>query len=121
MVKAAVIEEGKVDAAFVKSLRGKLQVDQETFAHLLGMKGRTVSRWENEDVSPDVLSVERIVRLKEVADLLLAFKQPASAVNWLRRPQQELEGVPPIDLLGSEYATKVLKKLIQQAAEGTYS
>ena len=47
--------------------------------------------------------------------------QPASAVNWLRRPQQELEGVPPVDLLGSEYATKILKKLIQQAVEGTYS
>ena len=116
--KNAVIEPDTVDVDFIKNLRTMLKLDQETFAHLLGVRVRTVSRWETEESNPDDLATVKLIRLNEIANMLLKIMSPSGASNWLQRPLNELEGVAPLDLLGSEYAMKALKRLIRQAVEG---
>jgi len=49
----------------IKYLRLRMNLGQEDFAHLLGVKLQTVSRWELGKGNPGLRATREIIKLKE--------------------------------------------------------
>lgn len=58
---------GKMTATEIKQLRQAFGLSQERFAHLLGVSGYTVQRWEAARYQPSPLAVEKLKDLKRKA------------------------------------------------------
>ena len=50
------MEQSRMDADRIKTLRQRMQLTQEDFAHLIGVTFSTVNRWENGKSSPSKLA-----------------------------------------------------------------
>ncbi|MDE2001586.1 MAG: hypothetical protein KGI60_03435 [Patescibacteria group bacterium] len=67
------------------------------------------------------LKTARRGRLIKVVEALLEFKTDEQAAKWLLKKNRFCHDLQPIDLIGSEYATRELLKIIEQARDGVYS
>jgi uncharacterized protein (DUF2384 family) len=61
-----------------------------------------------------LLGVDRVTRKLEKAG------EPADIAAWLEKPNPDLRGYPPVDLLGSAYATEELIDRIEEWGQGAY-
>ena len=110
-------EKDKISGKYIKELREKrLNLTQEKFAQFLGISLRTVSRWEQEESSPEPYLEEKLIRLRKIADKLVKMKGK-NITEWLQTPRREFHGQPPIDLIGSEFGYSELSHAIQEWAE----
>ena len=116
-----ITEPIEVNPKIIKLLRKKLlNASQEEFAFLLAKTGMDVSRWERGVSKPREITKERITRLFRVAAALSSGYSPRAALKWLKTSHKELDGFPPYDLLGSQFATNQLFKLIDSLQDGAY-
>jgi hypothetical protein len=103
------------DAALVASqVRSWLPgVPKSAIAELLDVDVRTLSRWERRAAPPP----HRLALVGKLLAVLRHSWTPPGAVAWFHRPQFDLEGRRPIDLLGRPEAAPALIA----AARGTRS
>jgi transcriptional regulator with XRE-family HTH domain len=108
----------KVAARDVAELRKKLQLSQEGFGRLVEVATRTVARWEAAEAEPEPFLVRRLRGIEKVVQRLEKAGDPQAIVQWLEKPASEFDGYRPVDLLGSDWATKQLLDRLDEWAEG---
>lgn len=54
-----------MDADRIRSLRHRMQLTQEDFAHLIGVTFSTVNRWENGKSTPNRIASRLLVGLEK--------------------------------------------------------
>lgn len=94
-------------------VRTLLHLSQERFARLLDVSSRTVVRWEKGDGQPDPYMQKKLHRLEQVVNKVSKNGEPHVILKWLEKPDSDLRGYAPLDLLGSNYATEVLLERIE--------
>jgi uncharacterized protein (DUF2384 family) len=92
--------EGRVsDMTMVQDILQTNLVDSVDIAHVLDTTARSVTRWQQGEVSPRRDAVDRLLELKAVLDLASAVMRPESAKLWLRSPVPALDYERPLDLV----------------------
>jgi putative toxin-antitoxin system antitoxin component (TIGR02293 family) len=86
-------------------------VDSVDIAHVLGTTARSVTRWQQGEVSPRRDAVDRLLELKAVLDLAGEVMRPESAKLWLRSPVPALGYERPLDLVQSGQFRRVVASL----------
>ena len=89
------------------SLRKKLGLSQERFARLLSVSISTVVRAEKSGRIPCGRE-KTIANLSKVVKKLEKAGEPEEIAYWLTKPNPDLRGYQPIDLIRSGYATEEL-------------
>ncbi len=110
----------RIDANWILELRKRFQLSQEGFARLLDVSTRTVARWEKGDGGPDLYMEKKLRGVDRVTRKLWGAGKPADIAAWLEKPDPDLRGYPPLDLLGSAYATEELIGRIEEWGQGAY-
>lgn len=82
----------------VKALREGLGLTQEELARLIGVSGRTVSRWETGDSEPTALALKGIRRWQRVLARLQEIFKPEAVPRWLHLPNESLGGKTPFEV-----------------------
>ncbi|HHQ49277.1 MAG TPA: helix-turn-helix domain-containing protein [Acidobacteria bacterium] len=101
-----------------RRLRAFLGLTQEELAHLLGVRVRTVARWESGATEPNAAAREKMEYLEQLAATLETVMERHHVARWLETPNPELLGQPPIDLVQSRYGRRVLEQEIERAQWG---
>lgn len=86
----------------------------------LDARAREVAQKVNNSLNSKkgILEGEREARLAKVAVVLCEFKSVKQATKWLLKKDPMFGGLPPLDLVGSEYATKYLLAVIKRIRDG---
>jgi putative toxin-antitoxin system antitoxin component (TIGR02293 family) len=94
-------------------LRKEVKCSQEQLARLIGVSVKTISRWEQEESRPSLLARQRIVEIQRVLQKAKELFKPGKAGEWLRTPNEILDGRTPLEELtqGSEGINRVLNLL----------
>ena len=77
--RANMLNEERDYAALVKSLRQRLGLTQEQFAHRLGVTFASVNRWENGQVKPSPLARQKLEALDRQTTPARLAKQRGSS------------------------------------------
>lgn len=110
----------RIDAQEILSLRKRLHLSQEAFARLLDASTRSVARWEKGDAHPEPYMQKKLLGIDRVVHTLQKAGDPEHIKAWLETPDPDLRGYPPVDLLGSAYATEELVGRIEEWGQGAY-
>ncbi len=114
-----MVEKIKIDRERIKRLRAeRLELSQEKFARLLQVSVTTVSRWERGKAKPDAHLEARLRRIEHVAEQVEQAMPGWRLAKWLERPNRDLKGMPPIDLIGSDYGALALDEFIESMKQG---
>jgi len=94
-----------------------LDVPQTRLADLLGVSPRTFQRWisEKDAVAPEGEDARRIRVVARIANHLRHVLTGPGVVQWLERPNRELQGARPLDALEDPTAAAQLMTLAASA------
>jgi transcriptional regulator with XRE-family HTH domain len=95
------------------SIREKSGIKSREVAQLLSTTPQTVSRWQSGQATPQPKSLERLLTLEWLADLLSQFYAPDEARLWLFSPHSLLGGSRPADLIAEGRTSEVLRLIDQ--------
>jgi putative transcriptional regulator len=59
------LEQSRMDADRIRTLRQRMQLTQEDFAHLIGVTFSTVNRWENGKSTPNRIASRLLIGLEK--------------------------------------------------------
>jgi DNA-binding transcriptional regulator YiaG len=59
------LESSRMDAERIRTLRQRMQLTQEDFAHLIGVTFSTVNRWENGKSTPNRIAARLLAGLEK--------------------------------------------------------
>jgi putative toxin-antitoxin system antitoxin component (TIGR02293 family) len=103
----ALVEGGALDAAELY----RLVVPRRTLSHRRSRGGRLTP--------PESDRVARVARAVALAQGTLGT--PAKAHAWLRRPNRELGGAEPLDLLVTDQGARTVEAVLDRLAYGVYA
>ena len=103
----ALVEGGALDAAELY----RLVVPRRTLSHRRSRGGRLTP--------PESDRVARVARAVALAQETLGT--PAKAHAWLRRPNRELGGAEPLDLLVTDQGARTVEAVLDRLAYGVYA
>jgi uncharacterized protein (DUF2384 family) len=92
-------------------------VDSVDIAHVLDTTARSVTRWQQGEVTPRRDAVDRLLELKAVLELASKVMPRESARLWLRSPVAALDYERPLDLVRRGKFRRVVASL-NALAEG---
>lgn len=97
----------------IHDLRMKFGCSQEIMGHIIGVTGRTISRWEDEQHEPHDLARRQVKELYKVLEKMNGIIKPGTEKEWLNAPNQALENKKPLELIeqGPEGLREVLRLL----------
>jgi len=116
-VDLAEIVEKRLPVAVIKALvrsglsdaeAYRLIVPRRTLAHRVA-KHQPLSREESD-------KAVRIARVTSFAEQV--FGEPQRAWRWLRKPKQQFQGKPPIEMLATEAGARLVEELITKVDDG---
>lgn len=99
-------------------LRRLLRLTQEDFARLLGVRVRTVVRWEVGGTRPTPATREKLEYLLRLSKTLGKLIGRQHIVLWLTTPNAEFLDQPPLDLVQSQYGRRVLEQEVERSRLG---
>lgn len=103
----------------IRLIQHAYQIPDKTFAHLIGISDKTLSRIKNSDAKLSSLSGDRLYRLKKVWQLAnKVLENTENALVWLRRAQPGLNNQAPLDLLDTEPGYEQVQTLLNQIEFG---
>lgn len=103
----------------IDTIREMGGINSREVAQLLETTPQTVSRWQTGKASPHPRSLDRLLKLEWIAQLLSEFYTPEEARLWLFSPHRLLDGRRPADLISEDRTDDVLT-LIDQLQSGAY-
>jgi len=108
------VDQKKI-GSFLKELRKEKEITQEQFAEILGVSGRTVSRWETGNNMPDI---SLLVNIAEYFDVSIP-----EIINGERKSENMNEEVREVAETLSDYANvekeTIIKDIRMQSILGT--
>ena len=90
------------------SIRESGGIRDREIAQLLETTPETVSRWRIGRSTPQLKSLDRLLRLEWLAGQLARVYPPADARVWLFSPHSDLDGERPVDLIVEDRMDEVL-------------
>ena len=99
-------------------LRRFLQLTQEDYARLLGVRVRTVVRWEVGATVPNPATREKLEYLLRLSKSLGKLIEKKHIAQWMTTPNPEFLDQPPLDLVQSEYGRRVLEQEVERSEWG---
>ena len=93
--------------SFLKELRKEKKITQETFAEILQVSGRTVSRWETGSNMPDISLLVKIAEFFDVSILEI--------INGERKSESMEKEVKEVAEAMSDYVTAEKELLLKRA------
>ncbi|PAX06710.1 antitoxin Xre/MbcA/ParS toxin-binding domain-containing protein [Sphingomonas lenta] len=105
----------------VSALRAVADGKVVTIADLVGIVGtrRTLDRRLADDARLSLDESDRLARFAEVLALATqVFGDRAYAMEWLRAPQFDFDGTPPIELMRSYSGSELVINLLQRFRHG---
>ena len=103
----ALVEGGALDAAELY----RLVLPRRTLSHRRAQGGRLTPAESDR--------VARVARAVALAQETLG--NPVKARVWLRRPNRELGGTPPLDLLATDQGARTVEAVLDRLAYGVYA
>lgn len=103
----------------IDTIRQRGGINSREVAQLLETTPQTVSRWQTGKSSPHPRSLDRLLKLEWIAELLSEFYNPEEARLWLFSPHRQLDGERPADRISEDRTDEVLL-LIDQLQSGAY-
>ncbi len=91
--------------SFLKELRKEKGITQEQFAEVLGVSGRTVSRWETGSNMPDI---SLLISIAEYFDVSIP-----EIINGERKSENMNEEIKEVAVTMSDYATTEKETIIK--------
>jgi len=97
----------------VTNLRKKFNCSQTRWARMIGISGKTVSRWETNKSSPSALASNKIKEFEKVINKMKGVIKKGKENEWLNTPNDELNNDTPLEtfLKGSEGVQEVIDLL----------
>lgn len=97
----------------VTTLRKKYNCSQARWARMIGISGKTVSRWETNKSSPSALASNKIKEFEKVINKMKGVIKKGKENEWLNAPNDELNNDTPLEtfLKGSEGVQEVIDLL----------
>ena len=95
--------------------RKKLHISQEELGARLGVSRQAVSKWENDQTSPDSL---KMIRLAEVLDTDIEYLTTGRR-NYGRRPPVVLKTVETVEKVIEKPVVRVVEKVVEKPVEKT--
>lgn len=80
-------------------LSRELALDSQTLALVLGMTDLMLDRWQRGSAQPTDASLQRLDWVTRLHRKLYSLFQPHQALEWLRRPNEQLHYQAPADVL----------------------
>jgi putative toxin-antitoxin system antitoxin component (TIGR02293 family) len=101
-------------------LRDRLDVTEARLAGVVGIKMRTLARRKIEGrFTPE--ESDRIHRLSGLMDRTAEFfRSEEKAAGWLKAPQYDFNGIPPLDYADTEVGTKEVFHLLGRLEHGVF-
>jgi putative toxin-antitoxin system antitoxin component (TIGR02293 family) len=106
-VLEALVRRGELTAQEVE----KYIIPRRTLAHRKRRR-QPLSREESDKLA-------RVARIFAVA--LDTFQDRQKAAAWMRRPNRELQGAAPVQLLDTDSGARVLEQTLERIAHGIFS
>lgn len=99
----------------IHDLRMKFGCSQEIMGHIIGVTGRTISRWEVEQSEPHNLARQQIRELHKVLEKMKGIFKPGMEKEWLNTPNKALQNKTPLKVIeqGPEGLREVIRLLDQ--------
>ena len=97
----------------VTNLRKKYNCSQALWARMIGISGKTVSRWETNKSSPSSLASNKIKEFEKVINKMKGVIKKGKESEWLNTPNDELNNDTPLEtiLKGPEGVQEVIDLL----------
>ncbi|MCX7961579.1 MAG: DUF2384 domain-containing protein [Burkholderiales bacterium] len=105
-----------------EALKDGIAVADKSFAELIGISAKTLSRARAGKARLDPVASDRLFRLARIVALaaeVLEGEEPA--VRWLKRPQPGLGGRTPLSLLVTDAGRDEVEKLLLRLEHGVYT
>lgn len=105
-----------------EALKGGLALADRSFAELIGISEKTLSRARAGKGRLDPVASDRLFRLARILALateVLEGEEPA--VRWLKRPQPALGGRSPLSLLVTDAGRDEVERLLLRIEHGVYT
>ena len=99
----------------IRTLRKNAGLSQEALAEKLGVSRQAVSKWENDQTSPDSL---KMIRLAEVLDTDIEYLTTGRR-NYGRRPPVVLKTVETVEKVVEKPVVQVVEKVVEKPVEKT--
>ena len=99
----------------IASVRKAAGLTQEQLGELVGVSRQAVSKWENDQTSPDSL---KMIRLAEVLDTDIEYLTTGRR-NYGRRPPVVLKTVETVEKVIEKPVVRVVEKVVEKPVEKT--
>ncbi len=104
-----------------EQLRTRLDLSEAQLVALLGLAPRTFARRKAQGQPLDPATSDRLYRLAKLeARAVEVFDDPATALDWLKRPNRAL-GETPLHLLDTEAGADMVERVLTRIEHGVYS
>jgi putative toxin-antitoxin system antitoxin component (TIGR02293 family) len=117
LARTREVESGLPASALRELVDGKAVI----MADLVGIVGsrRTLDRRLANETPLSIKESDRLARFAEVLGLAThVFGDRAAAMEWLRAPQFDFDGTPPIELMRTSTGCDLVTNLLQRSRHG---
>jgi len=113
---AQLVEKGLPVSTIRSLIRAGLS-DAEVYSLIVPRRTLAHRRASHQPLSKD--ESDKAVRVARIAALAEdAFRDPARAWGWLRKPKRRFEGKTPIEMLATEAGARLVEEMIVQFEYG---
>lgn len=95
------------------SLREMFRCSRETMGHIVGVTGKTIARWEENDSTPNPLARQKLAELQLVRREMKGVIKKGKEREWLNSPNEDLGQKTPLEVMmkGHEGVEEILHLL----------
>ena len=117
----SVVREG-LPPSSVDRIAEYYSLSKKQLSELLGISVRTLERHQKSNRPLSLVQSDRLLRYARIAARAEeVFKEVESAQNWLKRPNQALNGEIPLNLLDTEAGVEQVDDLLSRIEYGIHS
>ena len=106
-------------ARILKSASSFFGVPDARIQSIAQVPATTANRLEKNDANIDPAATERVFRMGAVTRMAIdVFEQEASAIAWMRQPNNALGNAAPLDLMDTEPGAVSVRQVLNAIATG---
>lgn len=118
--KMKIIKKG-ISKSYLEMLKKSTSLDYDSLAEALSVTRSTLINKKGSERFSNQIS-EKIIALADLYSFgYETFEDKEKFNNWMRHPNQSLNGLTPLELIDNIYGREEVKNLIGRIAHGVYS
>jgi len=93
------MSENQVVGTRIQKLRERLGCSQDRMGQIIGVSGRTVSRWESQNKKISNLAQYRVSEIQAILRKMESAVPSGKVKDWLNLPQEALNDKTPLETI----------------------